>query len=59
MSTEENFLVRYGLHNFVTSTLASGRQIFLIKSMQSQDMISHAMDLIKGKFGDSVEIKLV
>jgi len=59
MSTEENFLVRYGLHNFVTSTLASGRQIFLIKSMQSQDMISHAMGLIKGKFGDSVEIKLV
>lgn len=59
MSTEENFLVRYGLHNFVTSTLASGRQVFLIKSKQSQDMISHAMYLIKGKFGDNVDIKLV
>lgn len=59
MSNEENFLVRYGLHNFVTSTLASGRQTFLIKSMQSQEMISHAMDLIKGKFGDGAEIKLV
>jgi len=59
MSTEQNFLIRYALHNFVTCALTSGKRVFYIKCKEGRTMIRHATSLIKGSFGEAVEIKLV
>jgi len=59
MSTEQNFLVRYALHNFVTCAFKRGKHVFTIKCKESQDMVRHASYLIKESFGESVEIKIV
>ncbi|HEY9079896.1 hypothetical protein [Magnetovibrio sp.] len=58
MSKEENFLIRYALHNFVTCAFNRGRRVFTIKCKESQTMIRHATYLIKESFGDSADIKL-
>lgn len=58
MSREQNFLVTYGLHNFVTYKLKRGEHSFLIKSKESQNMISHAKALIEGNFGKTVRIQV-
>lgn len=58
MSREQNFLVTYGLHNFVTYTLSRGRRSFFINSRERQKMIDHAMSLIEGTFGNSVDIRV-
>lgn len=55
---EQNFLVIYGLHNFVTYTLERGKHVFLIKGTEGMDMISHAKTLIEGSFGTSASIRL-
>lgn len=59
MSTEQNFLIRYALHNFVTCAFKRGKHVFYIKCKESQTMVRHASYLIKESFGDSVEIKIV
>ena len=59
MNTEENFLVRYGLHNFVSCTRLNGKNTFFIKGMESQSMICHAENLIKETFGEVMEIQRV
>ena len=58
MSREQNFLVTYGLHNFVTYTLKRGEHSFFIKSKESQNMISHAKALIEGRFGKTADIQV-
>lgn len=57
MNTEQNFLVRYGLHGFVSCALQNGERAFFIKCGESQSMICHAENLIKGAFGDIVNIQ--
>ena len=59
MSTEQNFLVRYALHNFVTCALKKGHHVFTIKCKESQTMVRHATHLIKESFGETVEIQVV
>ncbi len=54
MNKEQIFLVRYGLHNFVSCKIQSGRSIFFFTRQESQNMICHAKDLIKETFGEIV-----
>lgn len=58
MITEQNFLVRYGLHNFVTFRQNEGKNIFFIRSLESQNMIRHAQRLIKDTYGDVLDVQL-
>lgn len=55
---EQNFLVIYGLHNFVTYTLERGKHVFFIKRTEGMNMIRHAKALIEGSFGDTVNIRV-
>jgi len=59
MSNEQHFLVRYGLHNFVTHD-QTGRNhaSFFIKRTEGQDMVSHALNLIKDRFGECADIQM-
>lgn len=59
MITEQNFLVRYGLHNFISCTQINGRITFLIRGIVSQKLICHAEHLITEAFGDLMEIQHV
>ncbi len=59
MNTENNFLVRYGLHNFVSCTRLNGKNTFVIQSMEGQIMTGHAEHLIRETFGDVMDIQLV
>jgi len=59
MNIEQNFLVRYGLHNFVSCSRLNGKSTFFIEGMESQSMISHAEFLIKENFGDVMAIQRV
>lgn len=59
MSKEQNFLIKYGLHNFVICAPMRGKRVFSIKSTESQEMIGHAKGLIKGSFGEAAEIQVV
>ena len=59
MTTEQTFLVTYGLHNFVRHAAAAGRNAFLIKRREGPDMVRHATSLIEGAYGDRADIQLV
>ena len=59
MNIEQHFLIKYGLHNFVTYGLTSGKHIFLIKKMEGRNMIRHAKNLIKECIGETAEIQVV
>ncbi len=56
MSREQNFLITYGLHNFVTYSRKHGKHAFFIKSQERQKMINHAKALIVGSFGEAAGI---
>jgi hypothetical protein len=58
MSNEHNFLITYGLHNFVTHTHSEGRHVFTICGLESQKLISHAKSLIAGSYGDAAHIQV-
>ncbi len=58
MRNEHNFLITYGLHNFVTYALAGGKHAFIISGMESQKMINHAKSLIQGSYGKATEIQM-
>jgi hypothetical protein len=59
MITEQNFLVRYGLHNFVSCSEKNGKNTFFIKCGVGQRMTCHAEYLIKEAFGEVMDIQLV
>lgn len=59
MHTEQNFLVRYGLHNFVSCSQLNGRHTFFINSMEGQVMAGHAEYLIKETFGEVMDIQWI
>ena len=58
MSNEQNFLITYGLHNFVTHAQSQGKNIFTIRCTESQKMISHAKSLIAGSYGKAADIQV-
>lgn len=58
MIREQNFLVRYGLHNFVTYSLERGKHVFSIQGTEGMNMIKHAQALIEGSFGKSASIRV-
>ncbi len=58
MNTEQNFLVRYGLHSFVSFAQLNGKDTFVIKNRESESMICHAEYLIKETFGEVMKIHL-
>lgn len=57
MNTEQNFLVRYGLHTFVACTQKSGKNIFFFTRTESLSMICHAKALINEAFGEIIEFQ--
>ena len=59
MSNPQNFLITYGLHNYVTHTRKKKKHTFFIGHKEGQKMADHAMRLIKGNFGDSADIQMV
>lgn len=58
MIREQNFLVIYGLHNFVTHTLVRGKHVFSIEGKEGLNMINHAKALIQGSFGENAKIQM-
>jgi hypothetical protein len=58
MTTEQHFLITYGLHNFVSHAPALGRNAFVIRSLEGPDMVRHATSLIEGSYGDRADIRL-
>ncbi len=58
MSTEHNFLIKYGLHNFVAFSQHGGKNTFTIQGVESQKMIRHAASLIEGRYGRSAHIQV-
>lgn len=58
MSNRHNFLITYGLHNFVTHVRDGGTHTFIIRGMESQKMINHAKSLIMGSYGVSTKVKV-
>jgi len=58
VSKEQDFLITYGLHNFVTHKHKSGEHSFFINRKERQKMISHAKALIEGTFGKTADIQV-
>lgn len=58
MSNAQNFLITYGLHNFVRHSRTNSGHVFFIEGMESQKMISHAKNLITGCFGEAADIQV-
>jgi hypothetical protein len=58
MTTENNFLITYGIHNFVSYARRGGQHTFIIQGAESQKMIHHAKSLIQGSYGPSVNIQV-
>lgn len=56
MTREENFLITYGLHNFVTVTNQRRATAFTISGTEGPGMIRHATNLIRGAYGDATPI---
>ncbi len=59
MSKEQNFLIKYGIHNFVSCALEGGKNVFYIRKSERDNMIAHAKKLLQGGYGDQVEIHVV
>lgn len=59
MNKEQIFLIKYGLHNFVSCANKAGKNVFSIRKNARENMIRHAKSLIQGGYGDGAEIQLV
>ncbi len=59
MTLEQHFLIRYGLHHFVSCKAQAGRFIFCIRKTQRETMIQHAQRIIQGGYGEMADIQLV
>ncbi|PIW26787.1 MAG: hypothetical protein COW30_13250 [Rhodospirillales bacterium CG15_BIG_FIL_POST_REV_8_21_14_020_66_15] len=59
MTTEQTFLITYGLHNFVSHSPGHGQNAFVILRREGLDMVRHATSLIQGSYGDRADIRLV
>lgn len=58
MTTDHNFLITYGLHNFVSCAQANGKRVFTIKGQTNPKMIRHAKHLIAGNYGPGADIQV-
>jgi len=58
MTTEDNFLVIYGLHNFVSFVIDGGRLVFTILDHEGPKMVRHAKSLIGGSYGTVADIQI-
>lgn len=58
MRNEHNFLITYGLHNFVTHALDGDKHTFIVRGMENPKMINHAKSLILGNFGATTQVKV-
>jgi hypothetical protein len=58
MTTEQKFLITYGLQHFVTFTQPDGEPTFTIQGEESQKMIRHATSLIQGSYGKPAHIQV-
>jgi hypothetical protein len=59
MIDPQDFLVTYGLHNFVSHTKTNNRHVFFIMGSESRKMICHAERLIAGCFNENAETQVV
>ena len=56
---ETRFLITYGLHNFVRHEQSGDRSVFTIRRTERRKMIGHAASLISGRYGDTVDVRLM
>jgi hypothetical protein len=59
MNIEQNFLIKYGLHNFVSMHRTSMNNVFLIRSAEGPNMSNHAKNLIKECFDETAKIQII
>ncbi|MDV7341532.1 hypothetical protein RYZ26_18145 [Terasakiella sp. A23] len=59
MNKEQIFLVKYGIHNFVSCALNGGKQVFYIRKSERDTMIAHAKNLIQGGYGETADIRVI
>jgi len=59
MTTEDKFLVIYGLHNFVSVIIVGERPVFTIRDQEGPEMTCHAKSLIAGNYGSVADIQMV
>ncbi len=59
MNQEQEFLIKYGIHNFVSYQRLQNTPVFSIRKSVRHKMVSHAQKLIQGAFGELAEIKLI
>ncbi|NVJ93078.1 MAG: hypothetical protein HWE34_15550 [Methylocystaceae bacterium] len=59
MSSQQTFLIRYGIHNFVSCMENSGNIAFLIQKSERQTMVRHAQKLIQGAYGEQADIRVI
>lgn len=58
MIQEQDFLIRYGLHNFVTFHQKGNLPSFSIKITETTKMVRHAQNLIRETYGEMTDIRL-
>jgi len=59
MNNAQQFLMTYGLHNFVTHGEANTKHAFFIRKTEGLDMVGHATHLIKEMFSEPADIKVI
>lgn len=58
MTNEHNFLIIYGLHNFVSHAKDGRKSVFTIRGREGLKMIHHATSLITGNYGNAADIQV-
>lgn len=51
MSVESNFLIKFGLHHFVSYSNGSGASQFVVDGDEGPTMIAHAKHIIEEMYG--------
>ena len=59
MSLESQFLVKYGLHGFVTVSKSKRRSVFSINGAEGPKMINHATHLISEMYDGRSVVQIV
>ena len=59
MNNEHQFLITYGLHNFVSCARSGERRIFTICLKEGHKMARHATNLITGRYDENTEILVI
>lgn len=51
MTVESKFLIRFGLHHFVSHSKDDGTARFVVDGSEGQTMIAHAKNIIEEMYG--------